>query len=193
MHVGAYVQQQPLIDAVVNETWVETLGMTADNALLVRTGAPAPATVAKEIRKLFGDAASVTLVDKATRIGLQPGATQIAVVTGTVADAVGVFRYTVLGGGHIAPDPAWVRDAHHHRGGADPRLGDLQQADLPAAQGGARRRSIERGLADKIHPDAVRRLLLPAVHRRHHRRSPTTPSAWPSTSTRSRTSAAPSG
>ena len=38
VHIGAYVQQQPLIDAVVNPTWVETLGMTADNALLVRTG-----------------------------------------------------------------------------------------------------------------------------------------------------------
>ena len=40
VHVGAFVQQQPLIDAVVNPTWVQTLGMTADNALLVRTGSP---------------------------------------------------------------------------------------------------------------------------------------------------------
>ena len=31
VHVGAYVQQQPLIDAVVNQTWVKTLGMTPDN------------------------------------------------------------------------------------------------------------------------------------------------------------------
>ena len=69
--------------------------------------------------------------------GSHPGATQIAVVTGTVADAVGVYRYTVLGGGHIAPDPAWVREPHRHRGGPDPRRRHLQQGDLPAAQGGA--------------------------------------------------------
>jgi len=110
VHVGAYVQQQPLVDMVVNQTWVKTLGMTPDNALLVRVGSLAPKDVAKKIRKVFEDEASVTLVDKATRIGLQPGAHQIAVVTGTVADAVGVYRYTVLGGGHIAPDPAWVRE-----------------------------------------------------------------------------------
>src|SRR4029079_3551742 len=108
VHVGAYVQQQPLIDAVVNQTWVKTLGMTPDNALLVRAGTEAPKNLAKQLRKLFGNEASVTLVDKATRIGLQPGAQQIAVVTGTVADAVGVYRYTVLGGGHIAPAADWV-------------------------------------------------------------------------------------
>ena len=36
VHVGAYVQQQPLVDIVVNESWVKTLGMASDNALLVR-------------------------------------------------------------------------------------------------------------------------------------------------------------
>ena len=51
VHIGAYVQQQPLIDAVVNPTWVETLGMTADNALLVRTGAPRPSEGREEARE----------------------------------------------------------------------------------------------------------------------------------------------
>ena len=152
VHVGAYVQQQPLIDVVVNETWADTLGMTRDNALLVRTGAKAPATVAKEVRKLFGAAASVTLVDKATRIGLQPGAKLIAVVTGTVADAVGVFRYTVLGGGRIAPDPAWVRE--HITTETLPILGSVTCNKLIFPQLRAALEDIrEQGLSDKIHPD----------------------------------------
>ena len=151
VHLGAYVQQQPLIDAVVNPTWVETLGMVADNALLVRTGSKAPSDVAKKLETMFGDAASVTLVDKATRIGLQPGAQQIAVVTGTVADAVGVYRYTVLGGGHIAPDPAWVRD--HITTEVVPILGAVTCNKVIFDQlKGALQDIIAQGLADKIHP-----------------------------------------
>ena len=152
VHVGAYVQQQPLIDAVVNPTWVETLGMVADNALLVRTGSTAPPKVAKKLEKLFGDSASVTLVDKATRIGLQPGADQIAVVTGTVGDAVGVYRYTVLGGGRIAPDPAWVRE--HITTEVVPILGAVTCNKVLFRQlKAALQEIIDRGLDDKIHPD----------------------------------------
>ena len=152
VHVGAYVQQQPLIDAVVNPTWVPTLGMTADNALLVRTGPRAPSKVAKKLEKLFGDSASVTLVDKATRIGLQPGAAQIAVVTGTVADAVGVYRYTVLGGGRIAPDADWART--HIATEVVPLLGSVtcNKVLFPQLKQ-ALRDIIDRGLADKIHPE----------------------------------------
>ena len=152
VHIGAYVQQQPLIDAVVNPTWVETLGMTADNALLVRTGSRAPAEVAKKLEKLFGDSASVTLVDKATRIGLQPGAHLIAVVTGTVADAVGVYRYTVLGGGRIAPDPAWVRD--HITTEVVPLLGAVTCNKVVFTPLKAALQEIhDQGLDDKIHPE----------------------------------------
>jgi len=152
VHVGAYVQQQPLIDAVVNQTWVKTLGMTPDNALLVRAGKAAPKELAKQLRKLFGDEASVTLVDKATRIGLQPGARQIAVVTGTVAQAVGVYRYTVLGGGHIAPDADWVRE--HIVTEAVPILGAVtcNRVIFPQLKA-ALQEIIDRGLADKIHPE----------------------------------------
>ena len=152
VHIGAYIQQQPLIDAVVNPTWVETLGMTADNALLVRTGSRAPAEVAKKLEKLFGDSASVTLVDKATRIGLQPGAHLIAVVTGTVADAVGVYRYTVLGGGRIAPDPAWVRD--HITTEVVPLLGAVTCNKVVFTPLKAALQEIhDQGLDDKIHPE----------------------------------------
>jgi len=50
----------------------------------------------------------VQMTDSVARNGLDTDVVQTAVVTGTVADAVGTFRYTVLGGGRIAPDPAWV-------------------------------------------------------------------------------------
>jgi hypothetical protein len=152
VHVGAFVQQQPLIDAVVNETWVKTLGMTPGNALLVRTGPMAPGKVAKKIEKILGDSASVTLVDKATRIGLQPGARQVAVVTGTVAEAVGVYRYTVLGGGRIAPDPEWVRT--HITTEVVPILGAVTCNKLLFPQLRAALLEIhDRGLDDKIHPE----------------------------------------
>jgi hypothetical protein len=131
---------------------VETLGMVADNALLVRTGTQAPSEVAKKLEKLFGDSASVTLVDKATRIGLQPGATQVAVVTGTVADAVGVYRYTVLGGGHIAPEAGWVRD--HITTEVVPILGAVtcNKVIFPQLKA-ALQDVIAQGLQDKIHPE----------------------------------------
>ena len=152
VHVGAYVQQQPLVDAVVNETWVETLGMKPDNALLVRTGDSPPARVVNKLQRLLGDSVSVTAVDKATRIGLEPGSAQVAVVTGSVADAVGVYRYTVLDGGRIAPDAAWVRE--HISTEVVPILGSVTCNTLIFPQlKGALQDVVDRGLADKIHPD----------------------------------------
>jgi hypothetical protein len=152
VHVGAFVQQQPFIDAVVNKTWVETLGMTPDNALLVRTGSRAPATVKEKLAELLPPDTAVTLVDKATRFGVDPDEPQVAIVTGTVADAVGVFRYTVLGGGRIAPDPAWV--SSHISTEAVPILGTVTCNKLIFPQlRAALEEVIRRGLADKIHPD----------------------------------------
>jgi hypothetical protein len=152
VHVGAFVQQQPFIDAVVNKTWVETLGMTPDNALLVRTGSRAPATVKEKLAELLPPDTAVTLVDKATRFGVDPDEPQVAIVTGTVADAVGVFRYTVLGGGRIAPDPAWVSSQISTE--AVPILGTVTCNKLIFPQlRAALEEVIRRGLADKIHPD----------------------------------------
>ncbi len=152
VHVGAYVEQQPLIDAVVNDTWVDTLGMKRDNAMLIRTGRAAPGKVRHRLEKVLGPDAAVTPVDKASRIGLDPGAPQVAVVTGTVADAVGVFKYTVLGRGHIAPDPAWVRE--HITTEVVPILGAVTCNKLIFPQLKAALQEVhERGLDDKIHPD----------------------------------------
>ena len=111
--------------------------------------------------------------------------------SGSVGEAVGIFNYTVLGGGLIAPEPSWVRAHISTADRPDPGSGHLQQRDLPPARGGAPRgRRARAGRRDP--PRRVRRLLLPAVHRRHHASSPTTPSAWPWTSTCPATSAAPS-
>jgi len=152
VHIGSFIDQQPLIDAVVNQTWAETLGMKRDNALLVRTGAKAPKPIRHRIEKLLGPTESAQLVDLATRSGIDPTAQQVAVVTGTVADAVGVFRYSVLGGGHIAPDPAWVRE--HIATEVVPILGAVTCNKLIFGQLRAALEEVhERGLDDKIHPD----------------------------------------
>jgi len=152
VHVGAFIDQQPLIDAVVNQTWVDTLGMTPDNALLVRTGARAPRPVRNRIEKLLGPDTSAQLVDLATRTGIDPSAKQVAVVTGSVADAVGVYRYTVLGGGRIAPDPEWVRT--HITTQVVPILGAVTCNRLLFPQLQAALEEIHaRGLDEAIHPD----------------------------------------
>ena len=71
---------------------------------------------------------------------------------GTFADAVGVFRYNVLGGGRIAPDPAWV--ASHITTEVVPILGSVtcNRAIFPQLKA-ALQQIVTRGLADEIHPD----------------------------------------
>lgn len=152
VHVGAYAQQSWLVDAVVNETWIPTLGMTEGNALLIRTGGTSPETLRKPIQRiLHGTEAAVQMTDVVAREGLDPGAVQTAVVVGTIADAVGTFRYTVLTGGRIAPDPAWV--AAHIVTKTVPILGSVTCNRLIFPQLEAALRDVQaQGLADKIHP-----------------------------------------
>ena len=74
---------------------------SSGNALLVYTGIHSPRDVRKDLVKLVGDDASITILGP----NLDPGATQTAVLTGgSVADAVDTFRYTVLG--VAAPRPS---------------------------------------------------------------------------------------
>jgi hypothetical protein len=152
VHVGAYAQQSWLVDAVVNDTWIPDLGMTKGNALLIRTGGTSPETLRKPIQRiLHGTEASVQMTDVVAREGLDPGAVQTAVVVGTIADAVGTYRYTVLSGGHIAPDPAWV--AAHIATEPVPILGDVTCNKLIFPQlRAALEDVIAQGLAGKIHP-----------------------------------------
>ena len=92
------------------------------------------------------------MLDVASRFGLDPGAQQTASRrSAPSADAVGTFRYTVLGGGRIAPDPSWVRA--NIRTEPVPILGSVtchRRSSRSCAA--ALPRSQQRGLADKIHP-----------------------------------------
>ena len=134
-----------------NETWIDTLGMTRDNAMLIRTGDRAPGVVRDALEKVVGEDTSIQLVDLATRRGIDPSAVQVAVVTGTVADAVGVYKYSVLGGGRIAPDPAWV--SSHITTEVVPILGAVTCNKLIFPQLRAALQEVQAlGLADKIHP-----------------------------------------
>ena len=153
VHVGAYAQQSWLVDAVVNDSWIPDLHMVAGNALLVRTGGTAPDTLRKPIeRALKGTGAAAQMTDVVAREGLDPDVVQTAVVVGTIADAVGTFRYTVLSGGHIAPDPAWV--AAHIATETVPILGSVTCNRAIFPQLIAALNDVQsQGLADKIHPD----------------------------------------
>src|SRR5262249_48953760 len=108
VHVGAYAPQIPQIDAVVNNSWVKTLGMHQGNALLISTGIRTPEAIRKPIQRILGHRASAQRLDVAARLGLDPKAVQTAFLVGSAASAVGSYSYRVLGGGRIAPQQAWV-------------------------------------------------------------------------------------
>jgi hypothetical protein len=153
VHVGYYAQQSWLVDAVVNESWIPDLHMVPGNALLIRTGGNSPDGVIKPLDGvLHGTGASAQRTDVVAREGLDPDVVQTAVVVGTIADAVGTFRYTVLSGGHIAPDPAWV--AAHIATATVPILGSVTCNKAIFPQLIAALQDVQsQGLADKIHPN----------------------------------------
>jgi hypothetical protein len=151
VHIGAYAPQAIQIDAVVNETWIPDLDVNEDNALLIRTGGTAPIALRKPIERILGQDGTVQMVDAVARFGLDPNVQQTAVLVGTVADAVGTFRYSVIGGGRIAPEPAWVRS--HISTEQVPILGSVTCNKLMMPQLRAALEEIATsGLASKIHP-----------------------------------------
>ncbi len=110
IHVASYYPQVGTIDGVVNSGWADELGMVEGNALVIHTGTVSPQAVNKKLRKLLGEGMSVYEIDAVGEYGLDTNAIQVANTVGTFSEAVGVFRYTVLGGGRIAPEAAWVRE-----------------------------------------------------------------------------------
>lgn len=151
IHVGAYVRGIPGLSAVVvNNSWGASLGIPSGNAVLVSTGTAAPGRVAKPLRAIVGREVSVQRLDVAAREGLDPGAVQTAVVVGSVADAVGHYTYRVLGGGRVAPDPAWV--SAHIRTEQVPILGAVtcNKTLFPQLKA-ALAEVVARGLAKDIH------------------------------------------
>jgi hypothetical protein len=100
------------------------------------------------VQRLVGDIGAVSILGP----NLDVGAFQSAVLTGgSVAEAVGTFRYTVLGGGRIQPDRAWV-DANI-RTEQVPVLGSITCHKVMIPQFRAALIEIQqRGLADKLRP-----------------------------------------
>ncbi|MGL5810323.1 MAG: M15 family metallopeptidase [Nocardioides sp.] len=146
LHIGAYAPQVPQIDAVVNPTWIETLGMETGNALVINTGKASPQSVRPRIQELVGKVASVQVLGP----DLDTTVSQTAFLTGgSVATAVGSFGYRVIGGGRIAPDPAWVKA--NIRTQTVPILGSVTCHKLIFPQLRAALTEIRaRGLADEI-------------------------------------------
>ena len=151
VHVGVYAPQIPQVDAIVNQKWVKTLGMRRGNALLVSTGNRTPLSIRKPIQRIVGGRASVQRMDAAARLGLDPSVTQTALLVGTTAEAVGSFSYTVLTGGHIAPQGPWV--SSHISTETMPIIGPMTCNTLMFPQLRAALNEVEaRGLASAIHP-----------------------------------------
>jgi hypothetical protein len=152
VHVGAFADQiAGSIDAVVNESWIPTLRMKPHNAIIISTGQRAPLSLRKPIERVAGDQASVQMLDIVARAGLDTSVQQTAFLVGSVADAVGTFNYTVLGGGRVAPDPSWV--SSHIATQQVPILGSVTCNRLIFPQLTAALTEVQaRGLADKIHP-----------------------------------------
>ncbi len=152
-HSGAYASQgETTVEAVVNSAWVDELGLQEGHALLVSTGLTSPQSLRKPIERIVGDQASIQALDVVAREGLDPNATLSAYVVGSVADAVGVFNYTPIGGGRIAPEPAWV--AAHIETRVMPIIGAMtcNKAIFPQLEA-ALREVVERGLSAELHPD----------------------------------------
>src|SRR6478735_3651502 len=124
VHIGAFAPQvEGAIDAVVNESWIPTLHMQRDNALLVTTGQTAPESLRKPIEKLAGHDASVQMLDAVARYGLDPDVQQTAFVAA-----------------HITTQSV-------------PILGNVTCNKLIFPQLTAALNEVQsRGLADKIHP-----------------------------------------
>lgn len=154
IHIGAFAPQVPQVDAVVNTAWGEELGMSLGNAVLISTGElRAPLSVRKPVQRIVGGGASVQLLDAVARYGLDTSVQQTAFLTGSsIADVVGTFNYTVLGGGRIAPEPAWV--ASHIGTRVMPIIGPMTcNVAIFDQLEAALREVVARGLADELHPD----------------------------------------
>ena len=110
IHVGAWTSQVGTVDTVVNTAWGEDLGLPRTTRSSSTPGGFAPQAVKKKMRTLLDENMSITDLDIVAETGIDPGASQTAQVIGTFAEAVGVFRYTPIGGGRVQPDPQWVRE-----------------------------------------------------------------------------------
>ncbi len=154
IHVGAWSPAEvDSVDVMVNAKWGEELGLQKDNAILINTGIASPQAVREAIEKEFGAKRfSITALDIVASEGLDLGTFQNVIPVGAFRDAVGVFRYTPIGGGRIAPDPAWVRS--HIVTEQVPILGSVtcNKFMMPQLRA-ALIEVVNRGLTKEIHAD----------------------------------------
>jgi hypothetical protein len=108
IHVGTYGPQVGTVHAFVNEEWGEALGLPEHNALVINTGTISPQALKEKLVPIVGDI-SMTDLDIVAETGIDPNTFQTAVLVGTFAQAVGVYRYTPIGGGRVEPEASWVR------------------------------------------------------------------------------------
>jgi hypothetical protein len=151
IHVGVYAPQMPQVDAVVNNSWIKTLGMREGNALVISTGIRTPASIRKPLEQIVGHRASVQRLDVAARLGLDPQAVQTAFLVGSAAQAIGSYSYTLLRGGHIAPAQSWVTS--HISTQTMPIIGPMTCNTLMFPQlRAALDEVVAQGLTSAIHP-----------------------------------------
>ena len=145
--LGAIATTVPGIDLVVNRPRGAQLGIRG-NAVLVSLGPQAdPDLVRHDLQRSFGRDASVTDLTESPGSGVY--AARLA--GGSVAAAVGSFRYRWFRDGTVAPDPAWV--AASIATGDVPLLGTVtcHRVMLPQLRG-ALQEVADAGLAATIDP-----------------------------------------
>lgn len=152
IHVGAWAPQiEGAVDIVMNPAWGEAMDIPEGNALLVSTTSTAPDRVVKPIRDVVGPNVSVQRLDVVAREGLDINAPLTAVPVGSLAQAVGIYNYRVVGG-RVIPDAGWVRS--HVRTRTVPILGSVTcNKHLFPQLTAALQEIVELGLADEIRRD----------------------------------------
>jgi hypothetical protein len=148
LRAGAKATMAPTIDAVVNQVRGRQLGMVPANAVLVSTGGTDEVMVAEALRRLVGRRATVSTLSET----MPAQGRETAFLTGgSVAEAVGSFRYRYFPDGRVEPDPAWV--AATIRTEPVPILGTVtcHRTMLPQLRG-ALQEIVHLGLAGSIDP-----------------------------------------
>ena len=139
LHVGVYAPQIPQVDAIVNDSWVKTLGMRRGNALLVSTGIHTPLSIRKPIQRIVGGKASVAADGRRRPARSRPRHRADGVPgryggrRGRVVQLLRARRRPHRSAAELGRLP------HLHRDHADHRTDDLQHPDVPPAAGGAGR------------------------------------------------------
>ncbi|TIC89151.1 M15 family metallopeptidase [Nocardioides sp. GY 10113] len=150
IHVGAYSPSAVgVVDAMVNRSWGEELGMPEANALLINTGLASPQKVRAKIEKLAD--LSITALDIVAQSGIDPDTYQTVIPVGSFRDAIGIYRYTPIGGGRVQPEQSWV--SSHITTELMPIIGSMtcNKAMMPQLRA-ALIEIQQSGLADEIHP-----------------------------------------